>query len=100
PAIFLVTNNGVNAACTNSNVQTLYLVSCRDVTLIRFSQQIGSIMYVIGPTRYRWCEVVLRNIPYFDTVKMHKQGFVQHFYSLRVKKIYRSILVLIQPDKR
>ena len=79
----------INQVRAGPNIQNRGLLRNNAATIV--SQQIGKIVEIIGTPRHGRAEKAFRDIPVRNAVKMRQQGFIQHFYRLRVGKVDRRL---------
>jgi len=78
PAIFALTNQGVNQAGTGSDVECFVFWSTRDLFLVIACKQIGKAVDIVHTSRDRWAQGVFRDVPVFNAVMCFEERPIEH----------------------
>ncbi len=91
PAVFAQADDRVDAVGADADVEDRHAFAARDLAAVAGRQQIRQVVQIVGAAGDRRAQVISRNIPVFDAVKVLQQRTVEHFHRRRIGEIHRYI---------
>ena len=106
PSIFRLTDNGIDAVGTYTDIQAPVLTGiwdscfqpCRFIGYIRLNQ-ICYVMDIISSPGNGWAQIILGNIPVSYAVVTYQEGFVECLYCPGIKEIDACCSISVQYDE-